>query len=114
MGNYLRWKSVATIKRITGKSGHAARSLDCFSQVIAEHESETDHVHEIHSHDHDDDNERPDEGTEYYRQWFKALERILASKGIVDSASIDVRHQYLRDNPVPHDHVARREPVCIA
>jgi putative transposase len=26
MGNHLRWKSVATIKRITGKSGHAARS----------------------------------------------------------------------------------------
>jgi nitrile hydratase accessory protein len=66
---------------------------------------------EIKAHDaehHDDD------GHDYYHIWFAALEKLLASKQLLDQRSVDDRHQYLKDHPVPHDHVARREPVCVA
>lgn len=85
--------------------------VECFSTVIAEHERGD------HHHDHDDhheDHHRADHASEYYHLWFEALETMLAKKGILDTSVLDARHQYLRDNPVPHDHVARREPVCVA
>lgn len=51
---------------------------------------------------------------DYYHHWFDALERLLVDKKIVDGQSINARHQHLRDNPVPHAHVAQREPIRIA
>lgn len=37
MGNHVSWESVATIKRITGKSGHAARSHILFDARLTLH-----------------------------------------------------------------------------
>lgn len=72
--------------------------VDTLAAEIKHAESEPDH----------------DNGSRYYEHWFSALEKILVSRKIVDHDAVETRHQYLRDNPVPHDHVARREPVCIA
>lgn len=55
-----------------------------------------------------------DDGHLYYEIWLSTLERLITEKGSFDAASLDERHQYLIDNPVPHGHVANREPVCIA
>ena len=80
--------------------------VECLSKEIAKAEAE----HLPGDHDHD----APDAGSEYYHHWFAALERMIVEKNIMVKAVIDERHQYLRDNPVPHDHVARRDPVKIA
>jgi nitrile hydratase accessory protein len=53
-------------------------------------------------------------GHEYYRHWFAALEKLIVAKEIVDEKSINTRHQHLKDNPAPHDHLARREPIKVA
>lgn len=45
----------------------------------------------------------PDDGSEYYRHWLTALERIVARKGIVTEASLQRR----RDE---WDHAARSTP----
>lgn len=50
----------------------------------------------------------------YYEVWLHALEKIAAQRGLLDKTTLDDRHQFMRDNPVPHDHEARRRPVCIA
>ena len=70
------------------------------------------HDHHEDDHSHDDDHNR--DGSSYYHYWFAALEKLLASKNILGSDFVDTRHKYLKDNPVPHDHVARRDPVCVA
>ncbi|SCX36099.1 nitrile hydratase accessory protein [Agrobacterium rosae] len=75
--------------------------VKCLSSVIADHDKH-------HNHEHLDTN------SEYYSQWFEALEVILANKGVMDTVSINARYKYLKDNPAPHDHIARREPVCVA
>ncbi len=51
---------------------------------------------------------------DYYHRWFAALERLIIDKRMVDENTINTRHQYLRDNPAPHAHVAQREPIKIA
>jgi nitrile hydratase accessory protein len=50
---------------------------------------------------------------QYYRRWFAALEKLVVAKEILDKQAIDSKQQYLRDNPVPHDHEPRREPIAI-
>lgn len=75
--------------------------VDYLSREIRDAEAAEDHDH-------------VDDGHDYYHHWFSALEKLAVAKKILDKPSLDSRHQYLKDNPVPHDHVARREPVCIA
>jgi nitrile hydratase accessory protein len=82
--------------------------VECLSKEIAAAEAEH------HDDDHDHEHAAVDAGSEYYHQWFAALERMIVEKNIMVKSDIDVRHQYLRDNPVPHDHVARRDPVKVA
>ena len=65
-------------------------------------------------HDHDKVDVHDDSGHDYYHHWFAALEKLIVDKKIIDPKTITGRHQYLKDNPVPHDHVARREPIKIA
>lgn len=55
-----------------------------------------------------------DDGHHYYQIWIETLEAIIAAKGIFDKSAVDARHRYLIENPVPHAHEARREPICIA
>lgn len=50
---------------------------------------------------------------QYYHAWFAALEKLVVNKRVLDKQTIDLMQKYLRENPVPHDHVARREPVAI-
>ena len=50
----------------------------------------------------------------YYLTWFAALEKLLVSKKMLEASAIDTKQKYLRDNPVPHDHNARREPIAVA
>jgi nitrile hydratase accessory protein len=50
----------------------------------------------------------------YYHTWFAALEKLIVAKKVLDKKSIDSKQLYLRENPVPHDHDAKREPVAIA
>lgn len=54
-----------------------------------------------------------DDGHHYYEIWLATLEKLIFEKGIFDRDALDKRHQHLIDNPVPHDYVAKREPVCI-
>jgi nitrile hydratase accessory protein len=69
--------------------------------------SDVDHGHEpVDIHD--------DSGHDYYYHWFAALEKMIIDKNLVGIEAINTRHQFLRDNPVPHDHVARRTPIKIA
>ena len=51
---------------------------------------------------------------DYYKHWLEALEKIAVEKALLSKEAIDERHRYLIDNPVPHDHVARRAPIKIA
>jgi nitrile hydratase accessory protein len=51
---------------------------------------------------------------QYYRRWIAALEKLVIAKNILDKQTIDLKQQYFRENPVPHDHNARREPIAIA
>lgn len=76
--------------------------VDCFSRCIKASDAE----YERHGH--------IDDGGQYYHRWLEALESILVRKNVLDPAAIAERQRVLRDNPPPHDHVARREPVCIA
>ncbi|MCY1235542.1 nitrile hydratase accessory protein [compost metagenome] len=55
-----------------------------------------------------------DDGSRYYYIWLTALEKMLETRDIVAHEELDERHQYLIDNPVPHDHVAHRKPICVA
>lgn len=55
-----------------------------------------------------------DDARHYYEIWLSTLEKMISQKGMFDKDTLDARHQYLIDNPVPHDHVARREPICVA
>ncbi|MBE2274911.1 MAG: nitrile hydratase accessory protein [Rhodobacteraceae bacterium] len=64
-------------------------------------------AHEDFDADHDD-------GSGYYHLWLAALEKLLAGKNLIRDEELESRHQYLIDHPVPHDHVARREPICVA
>lgn len=50
----------------------------------------------------------------YYETWFAALEKLIVAKKMLAKDNIDSKQRYFRENPVPHDHDARREPVCIA
>ena len=70
----------------------------CYSAEIKEHEAET----------------HPGEHVHYYGIWLEALETMMASKGLIDSASLDARHEHLRHHPPHHDHVAHRGPVAVA
>ena len=45
---------------------------------------------------------------------WKRLKRWRSTKELLTKQAIDERHHYLIDNPVPHDHVARRMPIKIA
>ncbi|MDR5654569.1 nitrile hydratase accessory protein [Ruixingdingia sedimenti] len=54
-----------------------------------------------------------DDGHHYYEIWVATLEKLIVGKGIFDGAALDARHQHLIDNPVPHDHEARRDPIFI-
>lgn len=65
-----------------------------------------------HGREHSDISD--ESGNDYYLHWFAALEKLIVAKKIVDEKSINARHQYLKDNPVPHDHVARRQPIKVA
>ena len=67
-----------------------------------------------HAESHEDFDAEHDDGGKYYHTWLIALEKLLADKNLVLDEELDLRHQHLIDNPVPHDHVARREPVCVA
>ena len=51
---------------------------------------------------------------QYYHTWFAALEKLVVAKQILDRQTIDSKQRYFRENPVPHDHNARREPIAIA
>jgi nitrile hydratase accessory protein len=55
-----------------------------------------------------------DSAAHYYEYWLEALEKIAVEKALLSREAIDERHRYLIDNPIPHDHVARRTPVKIA
>lgn len=67
-----------------------------------------------HAESHDDFDAEHDDGSAYYHTWLIALEKLLVHKNLVQDEELDARHQHLIDNPVPHDHVARREPICVA
>ncbi|MGQ0698837.1 MAG: nitrile hydratase accessory protein [Panacagrimonas sp.] len=55
-----------------------------------------------------------DSGADYYRHWLRALECLLAKKGVTDDNALQARREHLLANwPSGHDHVARREPVAI-
>ena len=55
-----------------------------------------------------------DSAAHYYEYWLEALEKIAVEKALLSKEAIDERHRHLIDNPVPHDHVARRTPIKIA
>jgi nitrile hydratase accessory protein len=55
-----------------------------------------------------------DSAANYYKYWLEALEKVAVDKGLLSKHAIDERHRHLIDNPVPHDHVARRTPIKIA
>jgi nitrile hydratase accessory protein len=55
-----------------------------------------------------------DSAAHYYEYWLEALEKIAVDKALLSKQAIDERHRHLIDNPVPHDHVARRTPIKIA
>jgi nitrile hydratase accessory protein len=50
---------------------------------------------------------------QYYHTWFAALEKLVVAKKLLDKRAIDTKQKHLRDNPVPHDHNARREPIAV-
>jgi nitrile hydratase accessory protein len=56
----------------------------------------------------------PDDAGRYYDRWLAALEKLVVAKNILDKQTIDSKQQYLRENPVPHDHDAKRTPIAIA
>ncbi len=43
-------------------------------------------------------------GYRYYRCWFEALEKVLADRELVPSASLDERTETLARRPAGHDH----------
>lgn len=55
-----------------------------------------------------------DDGHHYYEVWLSTLEGLIFAKGMLGKPAVEARRQHLNENPVPHDHHARREPVCIA
>jgi nitrile hydratase accessory protein len=55
-----------------------------------------------------------DSAAHYYEYWLEALEKIAVDKALLSKQAIDERHRHLIDNPVPHDHVARRTPIKVA
>lgn len=55
-----------------------------------------------------------DSADDYYAHWLSALEKLVADKALLSEAAIEQRHRYLIDNPVPHEHTARRDPIKIA
>lgn len=55
-----------------------------------------------------------DDGHHYYEIWLSTLEKMIVSKEVFSCDALETRHRYLIDNPVPHEHVAKREPVCVA
>jgi nitrile hydratase accessory protein len=54
-----------------------------------------------------------DDGSQYYQIWLAVLEKMIVSKSLINNQEVEARHQYLRDNPVTHAHVAQRKPVCV-
>lgn len=54
-----------------------------------------------------------DDGHHYYEIWLSTLEKLIAEKGIFDKDTLDARHQHLIENPVLHEHQAKREPICV-
>ena len=74
--------------------------VECFSKEIKQ--AEAAHGPNDHGGDH------------YYRTWFAALEKLVVTKKIFDSTAIDLKQKYFHDNPVPHDHNPRREPIAVA
>lgn len=46
----------------------------------------------------------PDLGDTYYRHWLRALERLLAGKGILAPDALDARAAALSGDGRPHDH----------
>jgi nitrile hydratase accessory protein len=66
-----------------------------------------------HAESHHSFDPELDYGNEYYRIWLAALEKMIVSKNLVQSQEVNRRHQYLIDNPVPHDHITRREPIRV-
>lgn len=55
-----------------------------------------------------------DDGRHYYEVWLATLEQLIFDTGMLDKPTVTARHQYLIDNPVPHAHEARREPICVS
>jgi len=55
-----------------------------------------------------------DLGATYYRHWLKALEKIVAEKGLAPPGELARRRHEIEANPPNRqDHAARREPVKI-
>jgi nitrile hydratase accessory protein len=54
-----------------------------------------------------------DGGSDYYRMWVNALERLVADKQLLSDHDLHGRGQYLAANPVPHVHVAKRDPIFV-
>lgn len=54
------------------------------------------------------------DAADYYVLWVQALERLVSEKQLLGTADLSLRKQYLIDNPVPHSHIAQRDPVCVA
>jgi nitrile hydratase accessory protein len=55
-----------------------------------------------------------DRAEDYYQHWLDALERLVQDEAMLGAADLKDRLQYLREHPVPHDHVAKREPVFVS
>lgn len=86
------------------KNGHFTWKewVDTLAAEIAQVEG-----HEQFDHDHD-------ERGGYYITWMITLEKLLSNKNILPGKDVERRFEHLVANPLPHDHVARRTPVCIA
>lgn len=55
----------------------------------------------------------PKAAGQYYHTWFAALEKLVVDRQMLEKRAIDSKQKYLRDNPPPHDHHARRTPIAI-
>jgi nitrile hydratase accessory protein len=50
----------------------------------------------------------PDDGTQYYRHWLAALERLVAAKGLADQPTLDARKEAWAD---AYRHTPHGKPV---
>ncbi|GLK67611.1 nitrile hydratase accessory protein [Hansschlegelia plantiphila] len=54
------------------------------------------------------------DGKLYYQHWLAALEKLIEEKNILSRRDHADRIAHLKANPVPHDHVAKRDPIFVA